>query len=251
MNKEQRQAIINNDFGWLNDIKLHEVDGRIMLGDDNNPFNISTVLRESDFVKNWIMGFALGNDLGINYFNARDWHAMTNRGTRAALIVDANEKPVCLVRPMISHNLTARDFELLRGASQHIQQVQADTTRSTDPNASMGVAQMVAENLEAKRLTITDLVPAEFYEKHGIIPAVEKKIYYIKDIIRRGEAPIEEITRSRDILYRDHRKQVVTAEEYKFLFELSKGDFIIDDKIADAPTTAASEREEPENPLEC
>lgn len=252
MDKEQRQAIINEDFGWLQDITVHDVDGKLMLGDGDMPFNVAAVLREKDFIKDWLMGFALGNSLGINYFNAQEWHKMSNRGTQAVLVIDDNDQPVVLVRPLISHNMTAHDFELMRAVSRHIQQVQADTTRSKDPNASMRVAGLVKEHLQAKRLTITELVSDEFYEKHGIVPVVEQKIYYIKDVIRRGTAKLEDVTKSRDILYRDHRKEAVTAEEYRFLHELSKGEFVIDDKVEAAPTSlAASERETPSNPLEC
>lgn len=251
MEKHERQAIIDNDFGWLKEIQVLEIDGKLMLGDGDMPFNVSLVMREDEFVRKWLMGFAIGNSLGTNYFNAQEWHSRTNRGTQSALIVDNENKPVALIRPLISHNLNAHDFELLRAASRHIQQVQADTVRSNDPNASMGVANLVKNHLQAKRLTITDLVAPEFYAKHGIVPEVEQKIYYIKDIIRRGQAPIEDINKSRDILYRDHRKEVVTAEEYKFLAELSLGEFIVDEKLEAAPTTAAGEREKPSNPLEC
>ena len=252
MDKDQRQAIINEDFGWLKEITVHNMDGKLMLGDGDMPFNVAAVLREKDFVKDWLMGFALGNSLGINYFNVQEWHKMSNRGTQSVLVVDDNDQPVVLVRPLISHNMTPHDFELMRAVSRHIQQVQADTTRSKDPNASMRVAGLVKEHLQAKRLTITELVSEEFYAKHKIVPEVEQKVYYIKDVIRRGDAPIEDITRSREILYRDHRKETVTADEYRFLHDLSKGEFVIDQKVEAAPTTLASaERETPSNPLEC
>lgn len=253
MNKEQRQAIIAEDFGWLKDIQIINVDGKLMLGNDDMPFNVAAVLRESDFVREWLMGFALGNSLGVNYFNVQKWHTMSNRGTQSVLVVDDNDQAVLLVKPLIAHNMTPKDFEMMRAVSRHIQQVQADTTRSQDPNASMGVASMVKKHIQAKRLTITELVSPEFYTKYGIIPEVEQKIYYIKDIIRKAKpAPLEDITRSRDILYRDHRKEVVSAEEYRFISDLSQGQFIIEGKVEAAPTTtAAAERETPSNPLEC
>lgn len=252
MNKEQRQAIIAEDFGWLKEIQILKIDGKLMLGgDDNMPFNVAAVLRESDFVKDWLMGFALGKDHGVNYFNAPKWHEISNRGTQSVLVVDDNDQPVLLVKPLIAHNMTPHDFEMMRAVSRHIQQVQADTTRSQDPNASMGVASMVKKHIQAKRLTITELVSPEFYAKYGIIPVVEQKIYYIKDIIRQNKAPIEDINKSRDILYRDHRKEPVTVEEYKFIEELSLGNFIIEGKVETAPTTAVAEREAPSNPLEC
>lgn len=250
MQKSERDALIENDFGWLADIKVLNVNGRLMMGEGDMPFNVAAVLREKDFVKEWLMPFALGNDLGTNYFPTQKWYELSNRGTRAVLVVDDADKPVCLVRPLVSNNLTPRDFEMLKMVSKHIEQVQADTMRSTDPNATMGMARMVKENIQAKRLTITDLVEPGFYAKHGINPSAEKKVYYIKDNINRGEADIKDINRSREILYRIEKNEKVSVEELKFLEKLSKGEFIIDDKIKDAPTTAA-ERAKPENPLEC
>lgn len=253
MNKDARDALINADFGFLNDITVHEIDGKFMMGNDSLPFNVACILTEKEFIKNWLMGFALGNDLGINYFNSITWHAMTNKGTQAALVVDSEDgnKPVLLVQPMITHSLTPHDFALLRITSQHIQQVQADAQKSQDPNATMGAAQMLKERIQAKRITITELVSPEFYAKHGIIPAVEQKIYYIKDVIRKGQAPIEDINKSRDMLYRDHRGEHVTDEEYQFLYTLSKGNFIIEGKVGKAAMATSAAKEEPENPLEC
>lgn len=253
MNKDIREALIDSDLGFLNDITVHEIDGKLMMGNDSLPFNVACVLTEKEFVKNWIMPFALGNDLGINYFNGPVWHSMTNKGTQAVMVVDDDDHnvPVLLVQPMITHSLTPGDFELLRLTSQHIQQVQADVQRSQDPNATMGAAKMLRDRIEAKRITITDLVSPEFYAKHGIIPAVEQKIYYIKDIIRKGKAPIEDITKSRDMLYRDHRGEHVTDEEYQFLYTLSQGNFIIEGKVGKAAVASAAEKEEPSNPLEC
>ena len=251
MNKDTRAAIIDADLGFLNDITVHEIDGKMMMGNADMPFNVAVIFKEAEFVEKWLMGFALGNDLGINYFNSIAWHALTNKGTQAALVVDKDNKPSLLVQPMISHSLTPHDFELLRLTSQHIQQVQSDVQRANDPNATMGAAQMLKERIQAKRTSITDLVNPEFYAKYGIIPAVEQKIYYIKDIIRKGEAPIEDITKSRDMLYRDHRGEHVTDEEYQFLYTLSKGNFIIEGKVGKTAIAAAADKEEPENPLEC
>lgn len=252
MKQDERKAILKEDFRFLDDITIHEVDGQLMLGDGEMPFNVAAVMREEEFVKKWIMPFALGNDFGINYFDVGTWHKLTHRGTQSVLVVDTEDKPVLLVRPLITHNLTGRDFDLLRNVSRHIQQVQADTYRSNDPNASMEAATAVKDHLEAKRLTLTDLVSPEFYEKHGIVPEVEKKVYYIKDVIHgRTPAKIEDINKSREILYRDHRKEKVTADEYLFLKNLSKDQFIIDEKISAQDANKAQDIEKPSNPLEC
>lgn len=251
MKADERNALLDSDLGFLNDITVHEIDGKLMMGDADLPFNVAVIFKEEDFVKKWIMSFALGNDHGINYFDGIAWHKLTNKGTQSAMVVDKDNKPVLLVRPLISHNLTPRDFELLRITSQHIQQIQADTLRSNDPNASMPAARMLKEQISAKRLTITELVSSEFYKKWGINPAAEQKVYYIKDQILRGEGKIEDTNRSREILYRLEEKKPVTKEEIKFIYDLSKGQYVVDGLISPNEISASADRENPADPMEC
>lgn len=251
MKQGEIDALVDSDLGFLKEISVHEIDGQLMMGDAKLPFNVAVIFTEKEFIAKWMMAFALGNDFGTNYFDSVTWHRITNQGTQAAMVVDDDNKPVLLVRPMISHNLSPRDFELLRITSQHIQQMQADTFKSKDPNASLPAARMLQDKLSAKRLTITDLVSPEFFERHGINPAVEKKVYYIKDHILRGEGKIEDINRSREILYKLEKGEQTTTEELKFIHDLSKGEYIIENMVSKVEADAAAERETPTNPMEC
>lgn len=252
MNANERAALLESDLGFLNDITVHEIDGKLMMGDADIPFNVAVIFKEKDFVQKWIMPFALGNDHGINYFDQITWYNLTNKGTQAAMVVDdETNEPVLLVRPMISHNLSPRDFELLRITSQHIQQMQADTLTTNDPNASMPAARMLKEQISAKRLTIPELVSPEFFTKHGINPKAEQKVYYIKDIILEKKGDIKDINRSREILYKLEEKQPVTKEEIKFLYTLSKGQFIVEGLLSESEIQGNAERETPIDPMEC
>lgn len=252
MNQGERDALLDSDLGFLNDITVHEIDGQLMMGDAELPFNVAVIFKESEFIAKWLMPFALGNDYGTNYFDSITWHRITNKGTQAALVVDDNTNaPVLMIRPMISHNLSTRDFDLLRITSRHIQQMQADTYKSNDPNASMPAAKLLREQISAKRLTITDLVSAEYYERKGISPSAEKKVYYIKDHILRGTGKIEDINRSREILYKLEKGEHATTEELKFIHDLSKGEYIVENAVSKVQADAAAERETPANPMEC
>ena len=115
-NKLMADAIVKEDFRFLEDVKVHKVDGTLMLGDQELPYNVSKVMTEAEFVRDWIMGFALGNSLGINYFNSKDWLSFTNNGTRAVMIVENENqsKPIAVIRPLIAHNLTQNEVTIDR-----------------------------------------------------------------------------------------------------------------------------------------
>lgn len=253
MSAEQRKDVIMEDFRFLDDIKVHNQDGKLMLGDGKLPFNVSHIFYEKDFVEKWLMCFALGNYYGINYFRAEEWFSFSGNGTRAVMVVDAEHKPVLIIAPMIQHKLSQKEFKILRAASMYIQQSNADTMRKNDPNANLGVARKLAEALkDTKRITLTDMVTPAFYEKHGIIPEVEQQVYYIKDKINEGRAKIDDINNARHMLYANHKGQALSKEETEFLTQLSKGTFTFNEKTAEAAQTeVAEERAQPSNPMEC
>lgn len=265
MTGDVRDLIINEDLGWLQQMKVHRVDGKLMLGEEDSdlPFNVSHIIEESEFVKKWLMPFALGNSLGVNYLPVKEWYEFTFNGTRAVLVVKQDEEtgkmlPSLLVPPLISHSLTDDDRELLRKASAVIYVNSKDVMKANNMNANLEVAEILRNpevGLKAKPLTMTELINPAFYEKYGIVPEVEQKVYYIRDIIRKGqETKLEDLTKARPILYRDHKGEPVTREEYRFLSELSLGEFNIEGKVENAPNTvdeAGEAPKTPDNPLEC
>lgn len=265
MTTEVREMMINEDLGWLGKMAIHEVDGKLMLGEEESdlPFNVSHIIEEAEFVKKWLMPFALGNSLGVSYFPVKEWYEFTFNGTRAVLVVKRDEesgkmKPSLLVPPLISHTLTDEDRELLRKASAVIYVNSKDAQKANNMSANLEVAEILRDpevGLKAKPLTMTELINPAFFEKYGIVPEVEQKVYYIRDIIRKGqETNVEDLTKARPILYRDHKGEPVTQEEYRFLSELSLGEFNIEGKVENAPTSVDGSGEAPtvsDNPLEC
>lgn len=265
MTGDVRDLIINEDLGWLQQMKVHQVDGKLMLGEEESdlPFNVSHIIEEAEFVKKWLMPFALGNSLGVNYFPVKAWYDFTFNGTRAVLVVKRDEEtgkmlPSLLVPPLISHSLTDEDRELLRKASAVIYVNSKDVMKANNMNANLEVAEVLRDpevGLKAKPLTMTELINPAFFEKYGIVPEVEQKVYYIRDIIHKGEEVAEEdLTKARPILYRDHKGLPVTREEYLFLSQLSKGEFNIEGKVENAPTSVdetGAVPKTPDNPLEC
>lgn len=255
------QDMLKEDLGFLEDIVVHEIDGKKMMGTADLPFNVAVILDEKEFVKKWLMPFALGNDNGINYFPGIEWSKMTNRGMQSAMVVDENNKPVCLIGPLTSHNLTDRDFALLRMASLQIQQNQANEQTKMNLAASMPTARMLERELSKARVSITDLVAPEFYAKHGINPKAEKKIYYIKDVINKVKDPvtneivstitIEEVNRSRPLLYKLEAGETLSQEDYRFLHIISKGRLDIKDIQGKAAVNTTVAPDVPDDPTQC
>lgn len=228
LTKEMRDAILMEDLGWLGDLTIHRVGGKLMLGEAQLPFSVSHVMTEPEFVRKWLIQFAVGNDVGNgrNYFDLDTWMSFTENGTRAVMIVTDEEKPrpLMVIQPLLSTNMTQHDHDILRRASILIRNSAENTMTKTNPSANLGVAGRINEVLSnVKPRTFTDMVLPEFYERHFIIPRVEKQLYYIRDSIREGQTTDNaEINRAREILYRDHKGESNTKADHDFINYLSQ-----------------------------
>lgn len=271
MDKNTRDLIIDNDLGWLKDLTVHEVDGKILLGEggenDELPMNVSHVMLEDEFIRNWMIPFALGNRLGAGYFRLNEWYKFSFNGTRAVMVVNRNPetqllRPVLLIPPLITHNLTDEDYAKLRGAALVIHANSEDTMRKNDMNASLKVAQVLSDDaigLKARPMSLTDLVNPAYFARHKIVPEVETNVYWIRDFIRKGqETKIEDLNKAREIFFRDHIGEPVSKDEWKFIHELSLGEFKLDEKLENAPESVAKNEAghtqahtPPNDPLEC
>lgn len=265
MSKEVRDMIIEEDLGWLEKLQVHEVNGKLMLGDFEGdlPINVSHIMDEAEFASKWLLAFALGNCNGKNYFPLKQWFELTFNGTRAVLVVKRDEdtgemRPALLVPPIISVALTEGDRDLLRKAAALIYVNSKDTMKANNMNANMEVAQTLADErigLKAKPTSMSDLINPDFYAKYNIIPEVERKVYYIRDVVRGGQqTEIKDLNKAREVLYRDHKGEAVSKDEYKFLHDLTLGHFIIEGKVDKAPVSAGQDGNPPAtpaNPWEC
>lgn len=266
MTKQDREEILKEDFAFLDSVKVQNINGKLMMSDGELPFSVSTVLYEKDFVRDWLMPFAIGNELGKNYFKVNEWFQISANGTRAVMVVDDDYKPVLIIAPMINHNLTQREYQMMEQASRMIHSHSADTMKKNDPNANLGLARALTKALDGKkRTTLTEMVAPEFYLKHGVIPEVEKQIYYIKDNLNNNQRDIKEINAIRPVLYANHRKEPVTQEqvsqvnrlmtgntEFQFNEESIKGHKEGYERIlGTGKSNISGTREKPTDPLEC
>ena len=260
-----KERIIQSEFGWLKDFDVTEVDGKRMmtLKGDNLPFNVSHILTEDEFIRDWLMPFALGNDLGINYFPAADWLKISADGTQSVMVVDATNEPMLIIPPLASHNFGPEQYKVFRKIELALKQIAEDTMAKGNPQASAFLTDASAHTLkDVKRRSITDLVSPWYYAKHKIIPDVERQVYFIRDSIHKGNIDPEHLTKARPILYKAWRNEPVTEEEKKFIesitpgFDINYGDGSaksVDDAPAATTENAnkASCVEEDFDPLSC
>ena len=283
MNKETRDQIVENDLGWARSIKISELDGKLMMGNEGDnelPYNVAHVMKEEEFTRKWMIPFAIGNSLGINYFNQGEWFSFSYGGTRAVLIVRLNPvtekyEPLMLIPPLVAVNLTKEDREKLRIAAGVMYANSEDASKKNDINANLSVANTLADKrigLEAPAVSLTDLVKPEFFEEKFIVPEVERGVYYIRDVINANN-PVDpkDLERVRDILWRDNKGLQVTKDEYTFLANISKNTFNMEGKVGvdyitdggteaamskklgnkETPAEQSKGRQEPESPFEC
>lgn len=239
------------ELEFLKDLRVHTINGKLALGDEKLPFNVAKIYSEKEFVDVWLMQFALGNHYGINYFNHREWGKETNLGTLAAMVVDEEGKPVLFVPPVISTNMTDRDYELLRMASWTVNNNMNDNMKKNDPNASLDVARKIHQHITQKAMTLTDLIVPEFYAKHNVVPEVEQQAFYLRDVINNGAVDIKDMVEVREILYKVHRNEELTSVEKEKINTLSRGQFEFtapEEKSAGGDDDTGTDSF---NPLEC
>lgn len=226
-----KQRIIEESFGWLKDYTISEVDGKRMMvaKGETKPFNVATIMDESEFLAKWLIQFALGRRHGRNYFDTDGWLALSAEGLQSVMIVDENSKPMLIIPPLVSNNLGPEQYKMFRNIEMAIKNIAADGQRSADPMASAQLAEHAANSLSnVKPRTITDMVSDWYYAKQNIVPDVEGQIWFIRDIIHNENVAEELLTKARPILYKAYRNEPVSNEEKEFINKLVKEEYDID-----------------------
>jgi hypothetical protein len=253
-----RERMIESAFGWLRDVDTIEVDGKRMMVNkgDNKPYNVADIIKESDFIRDWLMLFALGREHGLNYFPTQEWIDLSGDGLQSVMVVDDNNRPLFLIPPLVTTNMGPEHQKMLRDLEQAIKQIAADEQLKHLPDASAHLAHHVENGLASvKPKLITDMVPQWYYAKHQIIPEVEKQVNYIRQVVN-PRATVDDLNKARPILYRAFKKEPVTADEKKFITELTDGLFKFEESTSETAVkqNEAKDQDEPDqefDPLEC
>lgn len=233
--KRKLLATLKSEFGYLDELKVKIVEDKVLLGDESGPSIVESYIEEQEFVRVWLRQFALGNSIGINYFKLGEWNELSQRGLKAVMVISNegdNPTPLFLVPPLITTHLGERERQLLRMANSRAYSNSLDPSKEKDLTSNLGVADKITEELsKLKQLTYQDLIPQWFFEKHDIIPEVEKQVHYIKDIINGGVDITSKLAETKDILKALYNKEKISKEEKEFLLEITKNEFVVDEAL--------------------
>lgn len=252
MDKEIRDQILQEDFGFLDTINVQEIDGKLMLGDGATPFNVESVIYEKQFVKEWLIQFAVGNSIGINLFDLERWYDLSKNGAKSVMVVDENHKPVIVVPPLLSNNLSQKEMEVLRLSSAMMYANSQNQQVKNNPQANLKLANELVDAIkDVKRRTYEDLITPEFFEKYNIVPLVEQQFYFIQKRIVGGPLKPEDDQLLRSGLYKNHKEENLSPEEIEVINRLSKGTFELKKPVEKEKTPEEKKKEKPENPFDC
>ncbi len=264
MTKETRpltpkeQHILDNDLEYLKGLKVHVSNGKRYLGDGNKAYNVEWTIAESEFVRDWLIQFAVGDGTGINYLDKNRWMSKTNKGQGLVEVVDDNDhgRTLFIIPPIAAPNLTAKDLFMLRTGITMMNQNIADERKAYVTAKNTATAKYIATGLDKKKPSITELIPDHVYKKHGIVPLVEQQCFWIKDVLNKNvlkNTPEDHKTmyKVRDLLYKKHNKEQITHKEREFLDFISKGTIIWDDHDGTKEIENNDSGDDDFNPLEC
>lgn len=245
---------LNEDLHFLTEMSIHNADGKRYLGTEKRAFNIGWRLSESQFVREWLIQFALGNDSGINYFNGNLWVEETNKGRLCVEVYADNnpDKTVLIIPPIIATSLNINDYAVIRKAVEIMNSNIADENKTMNPDSNLPVARELAKYLNGKRTTLTDMVPEHFYKKHGVVPLVEKQCFFIRDVINADkELDVDDLYKLREILYRKHSEEVISVKDREFCDGLSRGNIQWEKVKENDNTNNSNEEKDEDDPLSC
>lgn len=256
MNVRERQ--IESAFGWLKDVGVINVDGKAMMTDKETgvPYNVASVMGKKEFIKNWLIPFALGNEHGLHYFPTTEWIELSGDGLQSVMIVDDEDnKPLFIIPPLVSTNMGPAELKMLRGLEQAIKQIGANEQTKSNPDASAYLAEAVERGLvNVKRKTFPEMIPDWFYKQEGLEPVVEQQIYYIRDQVN-SKVTESELTEARKILYRIYKGEKISKEDKDFITKISINTFTfgeVNSETAVKQNTPEQQQSKPDyDPLEC
>lgn len=230
---EKHKARLKEDFGWIGDLKLEKIDGQYSLRDPDGSYIISdTRIRESVFVNRWLDQFALGYVGKTNYFDATSWGKITHGHQRGVIVTDDQDNPIFVIPPLSRAQFTAEEQFVLDLA--HKSYTNASSAEQTGDSFRAqeiitNTSKLIKEHISDNTVTITDLVPAWFYEKYGVVPYVKRSMIYCRDIYGLNPAIGVDWKMAQSIFEDIHNKRKLSEHQLTFMSILTDDEFVVPD----------------------
>lgn len=210
--------------------KSVELDGNEIIQTPDGQFLEYNLMEEDYFVENWLAQFAIGNVGGRSYFDNNGWAEMTQQFTKGIIVVDKEGDPVLVIPKFAQANLPSDAKDVLDRIAREAgvaQLVPDEGEKSRIINRFAEQTKFIGETANKHvAVTLTDMIPAEFYKRFGVNPTVMKQVIFIRDKYRVSDEEIEGIE---TILKRWDEEKIVSLKDRQYITGLTKGEFIFDE----------------------
>lgn len=229
VSNDKHKARLKEDFGWIGELKLINIDGQMTLQDPNGSYIISdTRIKESAFVHRWLDQFALGYVGKTNYFDASAWGKITHGHQRGVVITDDAGEPIFVIPPLSRAQFTAEEQYVLDLA--HKSYTNASSAEETgDSHRAQEIitntSKLIKDYVSEDSITLTDLIPEWFYAKYGVVPYVKRSMVYCRDVYGLNPAIKLDWEMAESIFTAIHNKHKLTEHQLTFMEILTDGEF--------------------------
>lgn len=242
-------------LSFLEGAEAREIDGKKYLEMNGEMINFANTLSEASFVRDWLLGFAVGYVNEKPYFDFNGWLNLSNDG-RSAIVIHDNEdenKFLFVIPPMISSDMTQRELEVLQFASGRMSnaysaQFGGSTTRGTE--ILMEGMKIIQDGLDSKQRTLTDMIPPEVFAKYNIVPNILKKMIYCRDVF--GVQTDSEMWPVLEACFKiiEERKPL-KPEQFAFLKAITRETAVVPDECLPSSNSKLEVLSSKTNPFEC
>lgn len=229
VSNEKHQARLKEDFGWIGNLKIEDIDGQRSIRDESGTYIISDAsITESAFVQRWLDQFALGYVGTSNYFDATTWGKLTHGHQRGVVVTDDEGKPIFVIPPLSRAPFTPTEQYVLDLAHKsYTNAASAEDTGDTHRAQEIisQTSQLIKEHISDESITVTDLIPDWFYEKYHVVPFIKRSLVYCRDIYGLNPGIHADWEMAEGIFTDIHKRRALDEYQLRFMEILTSGEW--------------------------
>lgn len=229
VSSEKHQARLKEDFGWIGNLKIEDVDGQRAIRDESGTYIISDAsITESAFVQRWLDQFALGYVGTSNYFDATTWGKLTHGHQRGVVVTDDEGKPLFVIPPLSRAPFTPTEQYVLDLAHKsYTNAASAEETGDTHRAQEIitQTSSLIKQHISDESVTVTDLIPEWFYEKYHVVPYIKRSLVYCRDIYGLNPAFHADWEMAEGIFTDIYKRRALSEYQLRFMEILTSGEW--------------------------
>lgn len=212
-----------------------EIAGQRIIQTPDGLFVEHVLMEEQYFVENWLSQFAIGHAGNKNYFDMETWNQLTDNFTKGVIVINSDKIPVLIIRKFTELVLPEDLMEKLAFCSNFASKAkfvtdEAEKTRLIKQFTEQ--VQWITNQVDDEEDTLTAMIPAGFYAKHGVHPLTMKQLIYIRDTYKVAGQSIDPdgdiFKRLETVITAFNKGEKVTEADKKFVLEITQNEFLFD-----------------------